>query len=66
MIAAANYKKKKRRAMIGIVVSAIILVLTLSMGLAGLFFYLDAVEKASRAQQREEWFDPWVSLLFCV
>lgn len=59
MIAAANYKKKKRRAMIGIVVSAIILVLTLSMGLAGLFFYLDAVEKASRAQQREEWFDPW-------
>lgn len=59
MIAAANYKKKKQKAMMGIVVSAIILVLTLSMGLAGLFFYLDASAEAGKAQQREEWFDPW-------
>lgn len=56
---AVNYEKEKRRAAVGIVVSAIILALALSTGLAAWFFFLDASAQALRAQKNEQWFDPW-------
>lgn len=59
MIAVTDYKKKKKKAMVGIVISVTILVLTLSTGLAGLFFYLDATAEAGRAQQKQKWFNQW-------
>lgn len=59
MIAVTDYKKKKKKAMVGIVISVTILVLTLSTGLAGLFFYLDATAEARRAQQKQKWFNQW-------
>lgn len=59
MTARVDYKKLKRNATIGIAVSAVILVLALSISLAGLFFFLDASVEASKAQGREERFDQW-------
>lgn len=56
---ADSYEKQKRRATAGIVSSAIVLGLSLSIALAGWFFFLDAWGQALRAQQRETWFDPW-------
>lgn len=54
-----DYKKEIRRATIGIVASAIVLMLAFSVALSALFFYLDAVAEAAIAQKREGPFDPW-------
>lgn len=54
-----DYKKEIRRTTIGIVASAIVLMLAFSLGLSALFFYLDAVGEAAAARGREEPFDPW-------
>ena len=59
MSPAVSYEKQKRRAVTGIVSSAVVLGLSLSIALAGWFFFLDAWGQALRAQQRETWFDPW-------
>ncbi len=54
-----DYKKDKKRAMTGIVVSALLLMVGLIAGLTGLFFYLDSVAVAAEARGRETAFDPW-------
>ncbi len=59
MSPAVSYEKQKCRAVTGIVSSAVVLGLSLSIALAGWFFFLDAWGQALRAQQRETWFDPW-------
>ncbi|MCI9048120.1 MAG: hypothetical protein HFG71_12810 [Hungatella sp.] len=59
MSPADSYEKQKRRTTWGIVSSALVLGLSLSIALAGWFFFLDAWGQALRAQQREVWFDPW-------
>lgn len=59
MSPAVNYAKEKRRATTGIVASAVVLALSVSIGLAGWFFFLDAVAGAMKAQRNEQWFDPW-------
>lgn len=56
---AVNYEKEKRRAVTGIVASAIVLALASSMVLAAWFFFLDAASHAMAAQKKEQWFDPW-------
>ena len=44
---AVNYEKEKRRAVTGIVASAIVLALASSMVLAAWFFFLDAASHGS-------------------
>lgn len=59
MSPAVNYAKEKRRATTGIVASVIVLALSVSIGLSGWFFFLDAAAQAIKAQKNEQWFDPW-------
>ena len=54
-----NYGREKQRNTTGIIGFVIILIMASICGLSGLFFYMDAASKASRARQREERFDPW-------
>lgn len=54
-----DYKRAKKNAVRGIVFSVILLMAGLIGCLTGLFFYLDSVAEAAKAQQREEPFDPW-------
>lgn len=53
-----DYNKERRRAVVGIVSSAIVIALSVSLGLAGWFFFLDASAQAIRAQRNERRFDP--------
>lgn len=54
-----NYKKEKRRSVVGIAASVFVLVMGLIIALAGLFFYMDAIGQAAVARKREEAFDSW-------
>lgn len=56
---AVNTEKQRHKAVGGIVSSCILIGLALSIGLAGLFFFLDAWGQVLKARQREQWFDPW-------
>lgn len=53
-----NYKKQKRNALVGIVASVFVTVLSVILAVTGMFFYLDASQESRISQAKETPFNP--------